>query len=156
MSCHPLQLLRRDNRPKPKSLRYYSIPIGDPKNQLHLSGRMGLISMGNQQWDARSEHKSGTLLALHNSHYVRRYIRGSHPAGNQRLGYPPATFTAAPATWHRRSRHSKVDRNPHPQSGGPLGGTSRFRSPLSRLVCRWCGPGLSNQIKPKVFCGLSC
>ncbi len=30
VSCHPLQLLRRENRPKPKSLRYYSIPIGDP------------------------------------------------------------------------------------------------------------------------------
>jgi hypothetical protein len=31
VSCHPLQVLRRDNRPKPKSHRYYSIPIGDPK-----------------------------------------------------------------------------------------------------------------------------
>jgi hypothetical protein len=35
VSCHPLQLLRRDNRPKPKSLRYYSIPIGDPKKAGH-------------------------------------------------------------------------------------------------------------------------
>jgi hypothetical protein len=35
VSCHRLQLLRRENGPKPKSLRYYSIPIGDPKNSLH-------------------------------------------------------------------------------------------------------------------------
>jgi hypothetical protein len=43
VSCHPLQVLRRDNRPKPKSHRYYSIPIGDPKNEEPIEG-MGQLS----------------------------------------------------------------------------------------------------------------
>jgi hypothetical protein len=38
VSCHPLQVLRRDNRPKPKSHRYYSIPIGDPNKTASGTG----------------------------------------------------------------------------------------------------------------------
>jgi hypothetical protein len=34
LSCHRLRPLRRENGPKPKSPRYYSIPIGDPKNHI--------------------------------------------------------------------------------------------------------------------------
>jgi hypothetical protein len=57
VSCHPLQVLRRDNRPKLKSHRYYSIPIGDPKKsgnqgeqeEIYIcSSRLGLMKMGHR------------------------------------------------------------------------------------------------------------